>query len=167
MSLISATDIWDVQKVNWNVLAGNIVFTITIGTRWEYQIHIVDFPPFSTRETTFVTSCFHSCTPSIFWKGFTLNRKNLLRWSKFFPFRVDLFLEGRQKHFWQSWLLWVYLLPWGPYHTYPKILTSPFIIHWWVNLKSCWVNSKVEPWLDAAFFLPSNLGLQSAQACLS
>ena len=65
------------------------------------------------RETTFVTFCLLSCTPSPFWKGCNLNRKNLLpvfffmfdflctkslltRRIKFFPFRLDPFSEERQ-----------------------------------------------------------------------
>ena len=37
-------------------------------------IHLANFMPFCSRETTFVTSCLPSCTPSPFWKG-TSKRK--------------------------------------------------------------------------------------------
>ena len=46
--------------------------------------------PFLTRETTFVTSYLLSCTPHSE-KGSTLKGG-----SKFFPFRVDSFSEGKQ-----------------------------------------------------------------------
>ena len=50
----------------WNKLNG------TIGSLRKYKtdlILVVDFQSFITRETTFVTSCLLSCSPSFFWKG--------------------------------------------------------------------------------------------------
>ena len=61
---------------------------------WYYKnyIHLVGFP---AREPICLTTCLLSYTsPSE--KGSTLKGKNLLPRSKFFPFRVDLFSEGRQ-----------------------------------------------------------------------
>ena len=58
---------------------------------------MIDFLLFCTRETTSVTCYLLSCAPSPSEKGSTLKGKNLLPFgSKFFPFRVDPFSEGRQ-----------------------------------------------------------------------
>ena len=57
--------------------------------------HLVDFS-FCTRKTTFVTSGCFSCSQVPSKKSSTLKGKNLLpRGSKFSPFRVDPFSEGR------------------------------------------------------------------------
>ena len=50
---------------------------------------------FSARETVFMTSCLLSCTSSPFWKGvFSKSKEFAPKGSKFFPFRVDPFLEN-------------------------------------------------------------------------
>ena len=60
-----------------------------------YWKHLIDFLPFFTRETTFVTSWLFSCTTSPFWKWVYSKRKEFAPiGSKFFPFRVDLYSEG-------------------------------------------------------------------------
>ena len=52
---------------------------------------------FITREITFMTSLLLSYTPNDFWKGVYSKRKEFAtHGSKFCPFRVDLFSEGRQ-----------------------------------------------------------------------
>ena len=63
--------------------------------------HVVDCPPvFFTRETTFVTSCLLSYASASFWKwGYSKRKEFAPIGSKFFSFRVDLFLEGRQTPF--------------------------------------------------------------------
>ena len=53
-------------------------------------MHFVDFPPFCTREVTFVTFCLRSCTSSPSGMVCTLTGKKL------FLFRLDTFSEGRQ-----------------------------------------------------------------------
>ena len=64
------------------------------------MIHLVDFPPFFTRETIFVTSslCSAHLVPSK--KGSALKGKKLLPLgSNFFPFRGDPFSKGDKNNF--------------------------------------------------------------------
>ena len=68
----------------------------------EDQIHLADFPPVFTRETTvtFVSSVCPSYARSSFWKGiYSKRKKNATLGSQFLPFTVDTFSEGRQKQF--------------------------------------------------------------------
>ena len=62
---------------------------------------ILIFLPFYTRETTFVSSCLHSCTSVPSWKASTY-KKFAQKESKLFSFRVDPFSEGGQKLFSQE-----------------------------------------------------------------
>ena len=58
------------------------------------------FSSICTKGTKFMTFCLLSCTPSPFWKGDYSKRKEFApRRSKFFPFRIDPFSEGRQNNF--------------------------------------------------------------------
>ena len=60
-------------------------------------IHLVDCPPFLTRETIIGTSCLLTCIPVPFWKGIYSKRKEFVPIvSKFFPFRIDPFSEGNK-----------------------------------------------------------------------
>ena len=79
-------------------------------------IYIIDFLPFFARETTFVTSCLFSCAPNPLWKRVCSKRKEYvpllahvekgLLLKEIFPFRVDLFSEGKQSSFDKSYLPW-------------------------------------------------------------
>ena len=61
-------------------------------------IHLVDFPSFLTRETTFVTSYLPSWTSSLFWKRICSKMQEFApEESKFFPSRVDISSERQKK----------------------------------------------------------------------
>ena len=95
------------QTIQINKLSG------TLGD-W---VHLGEFLPAFTRETTFVTSPLLSYTPSLLWKGSTLvkKEKKCCQGSRFFPSRIDPFSEGRQKLL-KSCLLW-------------KFMSSPYLLH--------------------------------------
>ena len=65
-----------------------------------YQEDWIQFTPFFTKKTIFLTSCllsFHQVSSE---KGSTLKGKNLVPpGSKFFPFRIDPFSEGNKNDF--------------------------------------------------------------------
>ena len=61
-------------------------------------IHLVDFPSFLTRETTFVTSYLPSWTSGLFWKRICSKMQEFApEESKFFPSRVDISSERQKK----------------------------------------------------------------------
>lgn len=69
-------------------------------------INLVDFLPFSRRETTFVTSCVLCCIIKLTGKwSLILKERFFSSEISFFPFRVDSSEQGRQNHFWQIGLL--------------------------------------------------------------
>ena len=67
----------------------------------DYKIHLADFCPIFTRETTFVTSNLFSCTihPPLLKRGLLYKKRICSQGSKFFPCRLDCFSGGRQKPF--------------------------------------------------------------------
>ena len=63
-------------------------------------MHLAAFLPLYTGEITSLTSCLLSCRQIPSKKGVLSKRKEFAPMgSKFFPFRVDPFLEGRQNTF--------------------------------------------------------------------
>ena len=74
--------------------------TKCIESPYEAWIHLIWFPPVLRREATFMTSCFLFCTQRPFWKMVNSKKERICSQAgnKFFPFRVDLFSEGRQKY---------------------------------------------------------------------
>ena len=72
----------------WHKLPANIIFHKWVG------IHLVHFPSFCTRETTLLTSCLLSFTPSPCWKWVYSKQE-----CKSFPFRIHPFSEGKQNGF--------------------------------------------------------------------
>ena len=62
--------------------------------------YIFHFPPFFTRETTFMPSCLLSWTPVPFWKYIYFKYTEFVsKGSKFLPFRVNYVLLEKKIHF--------------------------------------------------------------------
>ena len=68
-------------------LGAHVICTFSCVNHEFGLIHLVDFPPFYTTETTFVIFCMRYCTPNPFWKVSTLKGKQ---------YRLDTFSDGRQ-----------------------------------------------------------------------
>ena len=95
------------------------------------------------RRQFYVTSCLLSCKPNLSGKGSTLQGKNLLLGSKFFPFRVDP-SEGKQNWFWPSCLHWKGI--------FLKIWTSSFGLR---QMKSCKAKVQLSVCIHAVWLGPS------------
>ena len=128
---------------------------------------------------TFVTSCLRNCTPVSFWKGIYSKRKDIaLLGSKFSPFRVDSFSEGRKKIELYPWKCISFLQPLQ--YDKPKQITANSVDSgniqsiWWSTGRQYTANKRhkhqllwrySEPSLQRQHLFPKMLPLKWIRCC--